>query len=315
MKSVLRSITKRGFTLIELLVVIAIIAILIALLLPAVQQAREAARRSTCKNNLKQHGLALHNYHEAHSVFPPEVMNPGVQSTGNLPYTQNCSTECRNTTGQLLLLPYLDQKPLYDQLDFSRPMGQAQRSGTGPGSNQGNVFTSNLPIFQCPSDPPYSEPHNVGGNGHYAITNGWRTSYAFPRRAYTSSILFNYSADTSSAKAAFGINGAAKIGHISDGATNTMFLIETPRHKAASSNFGPFWNAWVYTNGIAPAYGINTPYDSTGRVYAFRAGSEHTGGAHIMLGDGSVRFLSENVNLTIVRGLVSIAGGEVLGEF
>ncbi|MCA9450128.1 MAG: DUF1559 domain-containing protein, partial [Candidatus Omnitrophica bacterium] len=144
----------------------------------------------------------------------------------------------------------------------------------------------------------------------------WRTSYAFPRRAYTSSIALFYTADSNAGKSAFGVNGAAKIGHITDGTTNTMFMIETPRHKAASSNFGPFWNAWVYTNGIAPSYGINTPYSTSDpRPYAFRAGSEHTGGAHILLGDGSVRFLSENINLTIVRGLVSISGGEVIGEF
>ena len=102
---------------------------------------------------------------------------------------------------------------------------------------------------------------------------------------------------------------------VRDGTTNTMLLIETPRRKYSAS-YGPFWNAWVYTNGIVPSYGLNRAYSSTvPYVYAFRAGSLHEGGLHILLGDGGVRFLSENTDMGIVRGLVSINGSEVLGEF
>ena len=307
----------RGFTLIELLVVIAIIAILIALLLPAVQQAREAARRSQCKNNLKQLGLALHNYHDTHRVFPPGSVNPGVHPTSGLPYTNNCAAECRNITGYLLMLPYLEQSVIYNQLDFSLPMGRAQRSGTGPATHQGDLFDdTDVVVFNCPSDPPYSEPRNVSGSGHYAITNGRRTNYAFAQHDYDSSVATTYTRNTSSSKGAFGINGAAKMRDLQDGTSNTMLMVETPRRKAASSSFGPFWNAWVYTQSIVPARGLNRPYSSTDpRPYAWGAGSLHEGGLHILLGDGGVRFLSENIDMGIVRGLVSVNGGEVLGEF
>lgn len=101
-----RPTRNAGFTLIELLVVIAIIAILIALLLPAVQQAREAARRTQCKNNLKQLGLALHNYHDTHSVFPPGLLG-------------RCTTPDLNASGLVMLLPYIEQNNLYSQFNFS----------------------------------------------------------------------------------------------------------------------------------------------------------------------------------------------------
>lgn len=320
----MRSLLKRGFTLIELLVVIAIIAILIALLLPAVQQAREAARRTQCKNNIKQLGLALHNYHDVYNVLPPGQINPGVNTDARLPYTSNCSVECKNITGYLLLLPYLEQTPLYQQLDFNLPMGGAQRSGGGPGDAAAapNAIdaTTGLPrvpplaAFECPSDAPYAEPRNVSGGRHYGITNGHRTSYAWALRRWTSNRRFFYKADTWKLKGAFGINGSARFAYIKDGTSNTMFMIETPRHKH-SAHFGPFWNAWIYTNGIEPTRGINHVDTRSGLPYAFDAGSQHIGGAQILLGDGSVRFLSENIDNRIVADLISIAGGEVLGEF
>ncbi|HIE99310.1 MAG TPA: DUF1559 domain-containing protein [Fuerstia sp.] len=325
----MQRLLKRGFTLIELLVVIAIIAILIALLLPAVQQAREAARRTQCKNNIKQLGLAMHNYHDVFNVLMPGQINPGVNTDSRLPYTSNCAVECRNITGYVLLLPYIEQNALYQSLDFNVPMGSAQRSGGGPPTNPTGTapFDHNVAIwentgplaaFACPSDAPYLEPREVSGSRHYAINNGHRTSYAWALHRWTSNNRVAYNADNATrlvnglrslTKAAIGLNGSARLTDIKDGTSNTMIMIETPRHKH-SPHFGPFWNSWVYTNGIQPARGINHVDTRSGLPYAFDAGSMHIGGAQILLGDGSVRFISENTDQGIVN-----AGGEVLGEF
>ena len=157
---VMRSISsrQRGFTLIELLVVIAIIAVLIALLVPAVQKVREAAARTQCANNLKQQGLALHSYHDANKVLPPAKINSG--SAG--PY--NASTSyyphkpfVYNHTGFVLILPYLDQAPLYSRYDFNYPSCDSNWTGgtlANGGVNAGNaaVVGTYLAVYHCPSD-------------------------------------------------------------------------------------------------------------------------------------------------------------------
>ncbi|MFM7869824.1 MAG: DUF1559 domain-containing protein, partial [Planctomycetaceae bacterium] len=136
-----------GFTLIELLVVIAIIAILIALLLPAVQQAREAARRTQCKNNLKQIGLALHNYHDTHGRFPPTQIMVAYMGANNT------NPQPRNHTWVSLVLPYLEQATLYSSINFSAAMhlnGVYQTLSTGE-----TIVSRKLPVLQCPSDPGF----------------------------------------------------------------------------------------------------------------------------------------------------------------
>lgn len=321
----MRGRPRFGFTLIELLVVIAIIAVLIALLLPAVQQAREAARRTQCKNNLKQLGLALHNYHDTFSIMPPGAINPGVDpSRSNFPWVTNCTRDCRNITFALLLLPGLDQGPLYNQINFSLPMSRAQRSGTGPATDQGALFTHQLSAFACPSDPPYADPMQVAGAEHYAITNGYRSSYWFPALVTMEDVGalsggFTFPNEPKNQKGMFGINGAAKLDHVKDGTSNTMMLCETPFVKNYSV-YGPFWNAWNYTNGVVIGQPINNKAASacggSGRCpYAWGAGSVHIGGMHYLKADGGVGFLSENVAFSIQQGLVTSAGSEQLGEF
>src|SRR6218665_1062715 len=151
------SVRKRGFTLIELLVVIAITAVLVAILLPAVQQAREAARRSQCQNNLKQIGIALHSYHEAFGLFPYATANNAMQFTA-------ATDQVNNHSGWPLLLPYLDQGPLYNKFDFTAAERNSLFSGwstTSSGKVMGDpaAITSNqnlsktiLNVLSCPSD-------------------------------------------------------------------------------------------------------------------------------------------------------------------
>ena len=158
---------RRAFTLIELLVVIAIIAILVALLLPAVQQAREAARRSECKSKLKQIGIGLHNYHDVHSVFPCGDINPN-RSCG---VTRTCGAgintaptpggTVKNHTVHMLLLPYVDQASLYEELNFDAATGLSRHSLNvnplaGTAAEQaanGQLIQTIIPGFLCPSDP------------------------------------------------------------------------------------------------------------------------------------------------------------------
>jgi len=341
-----------GFTLIELLVVIAIIAILIALLLPAVQQAREAARRSTCKNNLKQIGLALHNYHEAHGVFPLGSTNAGSTV---MPTNANI-TLALNHTGWLHLLPYLDQAPLYNQFNLNIATNGHYRGlytgvvGGWPNTNSPLVQTI-IPILLCPSDE--GEDIEVRTDADGFIANHARANYLFCAGGHGNGWVDNqiwsvYKDSTSNLasgktgikyRGMFGHNGAAKIKDVRDGLSQTISVCEGAISGRSDDAYSPIWGGYrrhgtfavnhpnIDANHINNArYHINGPVNVVGmtgvtatsndnRYYVNVASSVHEGGIHVLMGDGAVRFLSENMDKDTYALLTRISDSQVLGEF
>lgn len=332
----------RGFTLIELLVVIAIIAILIALLLPAVQQAREAARRTQCRNNLKQLGLAFHNYHDVFNQFPngiTYVQGPNNPFFGN---PQNANYDDSNvhvwTEG---ILPYLDQSAIYNQINFSLAIiGPINIPGVpapynSVGGNNQNVTYFAVPPFICPSAPrsanlaslDYGCALNPGLCGAGVILKGGAMDYSA-----TSSVWSPYDAAAGETFNRGVLSDEQYIGirHITDGTSNTSMVMERAAAPqvyrkgkviANAQTTGGTWNdpflgAHYLRGSLYDGTGssgpcpINCTNEQTRGFYSF-----HTGGVTALLADGSVRFVSENISAQVIGRLISFAGGQVVGEF
>ena len=326
---------SRGFTLIELLVVIAIIAVLISLLLPAVQQAREAARRTECRNKLKQLGLALHNYLSSASVFPPGTVNPlGDDVNG------------KNGGGGpgiggpwiCFLLPYVDQAPLY--ANFSKIVSERPEvvdwfgNGTYSATPIGNTHLS---IMDCPTHP-FSDEKMANGTAMEDLARG-NFAACYGKGGYGI-------AQTSqpSIGGVFGNNSRNSMAELSDGSSQTVMLSEL-RYRMPSAT-GPstadIRGTWAYGSmgsnifstqtGPMSAVGdsiwgcrslpaenlpcVSTSNGTTGVLTAFAAArSYHTGGVHVCMADGAVRFVSENIDLGVWQALGSRGGSEAIGDF
>ncbi|MDA1164197.1 MAG: DUF1559 domain-containing protein [Planctomycetota bacterium] len=236
-----RRFTLHGFTLIELLVVIAIIAILVALLLPAVQQAREAARRAQCKGNLKQIGIAMHNYHDVFARLPNGVTNAGCKG-GGAPHTT-----ALNHTAWLALLPYLDQAPLFETFDLNCATGGMRRDAPpvcgwaagNPNFDKG-LHSTKLSILLCPSDDGQDVLENHGDVNHWNATNHARTNYGLNAGSHSNgwgcnaywSVRYNETGSLPNgatgvpARGPFGFNGAARFADIKDGTSNVILVGE-----------------------------------------------------------------------------------------
>ncbi len=331
--------SRRGFTLIELLVVIAIIAILIALLLPAVQQAREAARRSSCKNNMKQLGLALHNYHDTHRTFPPGY----IVADGTV---DNYEGFAWGT----MILPYLDQQPLYKSLSsqFSAP-----NSGSGPWLTVLTAWQCPSDN-KVEGRMSYDETSNTNGtcnlgSGVTTCTDGmgntltptdeatcsmctsptgsWNGTISQQGYASKASYVGNYGSSTLAAGVGSGgggifwANSSIQIKDVTDGTSNT-FLVGERRNLASGSatwvgvryNQDSDGNPLDGNNGKAVLGSANqAPNQSNGQTTGFS--SAHEGGCHMLMGDGAVRFVSENLNRTLFQNIGDRRDGNVIGEF
>ncbi len=311
---------KHGFTLIELLVVIAIIAILIALLLPAVQQAREAARRSSCKNNLKQIGLALHNYHDTHRVFPPGMMN----TISNWAEDSTLGASARGGWFAMIL-PFVDQAPLYN----------TWASEQSAGTNNLNFSLRSTPVsaFMCPSDPEAGKITTNGFAGNYLLSGG---GYAWGLTTTVTDI------NGTTPTGMFYTRSKVRMRDLTDGASSTVMASEinlvddtkgtVPSGCGTRDMRGLYWNYVHMGSLIVTARPPNSPAGDVmswgGRSTDFAPitncsndntvvvpRSRHTGGVHVALADGAVRFVSENIDTSLFQHLGTIEGNEVVADF
>ncbi|MSR57201.1 MAG: DUF1559 domain-containing protein [Planctomycetaceae bacterium] len=282
----------RGFTLIELLVVIAIIAVLIALLLPAVQQAREAARRTQCKNNLMQIGLAVHNYEMAFERLPPGTVNP----TGPI----KSEAKGYHVSWGVQILPYIDQMPTFEHFDFS--------VGVYDDTNQPPRVVG-FGFYLCPSSPAALQ----SGGTSYA---GCHHDVEAPIDVDNHGVLF--------------LNSSIRYRDIRDGSSNTVFVGEhlgsaeplgwASGTRATLRNTGTAINASRLVPGGAnplPSSSGSAGGQPTDAELLAVGGfaSNHVGGAHFVLGDGSVRFISQNVNAATLQQLGHRADGKLMNEY
>ena len=319
---------RAAFSLVELLVVIAVIGILVSLLLPAVQAAREAGRRSSCQNNLKQLGLAMHLYHDTHQVFPPSYLadthSPGRDA-------QTLDGPAGFAWGGLLL-PQIEQSALHDALDFRLPCWHLSNS---------SAAMTRLPVFLCPSASQVSGSVSVRGRSGDLLAQFGRSCYvanAGQKEPWGLSVP-DYAGI---ADGPLYRNATTRMASVTDGLSQTVFLGEhspvlsgktwvgvvsgalvCPTNPArfphsqcdeaatlVNEHSGPAPDEVDPLTGFAPIHPPNSPLCHVCQMYA-----EHPGGANVALGDGSVRFVSQFIHQPTWAALSSRAMGDAVGNY
>ncbi|MBU6172676.1 MAG: DUF1559 domain-containing protein [Planctomycetes bacterium] len=321
-----RFVSRPAFTLVELLVVIAIIGVLVGLLLPAVQAAREAARRMQCSNNVKQLSLAFHNYENAFRNFPinfawrarPGLGNggPAISDTGK--------------SWMQMILPFIEQNAMFNNIDFTVGL---RLTGGIPGTaaniqRNRDMAATPIPSFLCPSDGQHNNGRlnqrsdTVSSAEEWAVTNYKAcagSNWAYGVFAWTNNLGGRNGGNSDGLNAGNGVlcsnqqntNPITRMRDLSDGTSNTFIMGEAIPHFSQ-------WNWWYNPNAVTATTAI--PLNRSLRVarnigdwpnnYGFN--SRHVGGGNFGLGDGSVRFVSENVSTDVYRGFASISSGEVV---
>ena len=288
---------KRGFAFVEVLVIVGLIVVGMALLLPAIQQSRQDARRVQCKNNLKQLGLALHNYHDTYGTFPPGwVSLAGAPGHG------------ARIGWQTSILPYIDQAPLYNKVDFHKPPLEAD-------GKPGKLFQTVLPVYRCPVDPaPTLNPLR----GEFATSNYSGNYGDVPARLSPLGLgdFWPGAVDAPmKSRGLFARNSSVRIQHITDGTSNTLMVGE----RGFASGAG----IWVGVTDNAHEDDCLTDSSHRSRPNAGWSSysSRHAGGVHMLMCDGSVRFVNETVeskpapDMGLFQKLGCKSDGQVIGEF
>jgi prepilin-type N-terminal cleavage/methylation domain-containing protein/prepilin-type processing-associated H-X9-DG protein len=284
---------RHGFTLIELLVVIAIIGVLIALLLPAVQAAREAARRASCVNNMKQIGIALHNYHDVRGVLPPGYVYILGYRSGGFGWAT-------------MIQPNMEQTPLFNAINFDLPAWSSQNS---------TACVSTIATHQCPTD------YTTSTTGGVMSREGFR----YAKSSYVANFgPKDLDVTPEDRSGVFSRNSSTKFADVTDGLSQTLFAAErtnavylTVIGSANHFDLETVWPGAIKENPVddhghtalfQSAYLINNPnFDDRNSM------SYHAGGSNYLFGDGSVKFLKLSINLKVYQTLGTRAGGEVVG--
>jgi len=318
-------LTRAAFTLIELLVVISIIAVLIGLLLPAVQKVREAAARMSCSNNLKQCALGVHLYHDSNQKLPPGAqMNLDATGTTNIP----------GTSWLVFILPYVEQKNIFDRYVTTAAYYTVSAS---PAVNNPAVGQQRVPIYYCPSgakllsaNSALAAEQNANTTHYYGIMG---TSFT-PTYAVTipNGTIINAQYPTPQqngmgmlicTQPSFGIQGVVTLSDVNDGASNTIMIGErsanpppTPGNDYLSWVRGNDWTASPAGSGATKniLYGINSSagfYSGT-NMNDLSMNSNHIGGANFALGDGSVRFINQSIDLSTYIAAATVNGKEAI---